>query len=292
MNNNENILIQLIENNNDTYQDLRFKNKKLRDLIIQITEQLKILNIKYQNLEKQFTSEKQMLLDKLEKITGNYKLYAEGYQEKSILQKDMGTLINNYKQNNRVMNSFKDSFLFLLKKNMNIYPEFKKFEAMPSNSNKIFELLDNIKNNLYNNILRFKKSIDMINFPEFYKEYLNFIEVEEKEESENNKLFSKKIYRNTIKKTNNKKINNINNSEKNKISNNLSYKDRRKKSFGANGNKYSFTKININTNQNNENDTRYKDTNFYTNYLRKNKDNLMKKFDESHKVNYLNFGKI
>jgi hypothetical protein len=292
MNNNENILIQLIENNNDTYQDLRFKNKKLRDLIIQITEQLKILNIKYQNLEKQFTSEKQMLLDKLEKITGNYKLYAEGYQEKSILQKDMGTLINNYKQNNRVMNSFKDSFLFLLKKNMNIYTEFKKFEAMPSNSNKIFDLLNNIKNNLYNNILRFKKSIDMINFPEFYKEYLNFIEVEEKEENENNKLFSKKIYRNTIKKTNNKKINNINNSEKNKISNNLSYKDRRKKSFGANGNKYSFTKININTNQNNENDTRYKDTNFYTNYLRKNKDNLMKKFDESHKVNYLNFGKI
>ncbi len=72
----------------------------------------------------------------------------------------------------------------------------------------------------------------------------------------------------------------------------MSYKDRRKKSFGANGNKYSFTKININTNQNNENDTRYKDTNFYTNYLRKNKDNLMKKFDESHKVNYLNFGKI
>ena len=159
MNKNENILIQLIENNNDTYQDLRFKNKKLRDLIIQITEQLKILNIKYQNLEKQFTSEKQMLLDKLEKITGNYKLYAEGYQEKSILQKDMGTLINNYKQNNRVMNSFKDSFLFLLKKNMNIYIEFKKFEAMPSNSNKIFDLLNNIKNNLYNNILRFKKKI-------------------------------------------------------------------------------------------------------------------------------------
>ena len=48
-----------------------------------------------------------------------------------------------------------------------------------------------------------------------------------------------------------------------KASDNLSYKDRRKKSFGANGNKYSFTKININTDQNNENDTRYKDTNFY-----------------------------
>ena len=148
MNNNENILIQLIENNNDTYQDLRLKNKKLRDIIIKITEQLKTINLKYQNLEKQFTSEKQTLLDKLEQITGNYKLYAEGYQEKALLKKDMGTLINNYKQNNRVMNSFKDSFVFLLKKNMNMFSDFNKLERMQSNNNKFIELLNNMKNNI------------------------------------------------------------------------------------------------------------------------------------------------
>ena len=186
MNNNENNLLQLIENNNDTYQDLRLKNKKLRDIIIKITEQLKTINLKYQNLEKQFTSEKQTLLDKLEQITGNYKLYAEGYQEKALLKKDMGTLINNYKQNNRVMNSFKDSFVFLLKKNMNMFSDFNKLERMQSNNNKFIELLNNMKNNLYNNILRFKKNIDMINFPEFYKEYLSFIDLEQKEENENN----------------------------------------------------------------------------------------------------------
>ena len=286
---NENNLIQLIENKNDTYQDLLIKNKKLRDIIIQITEKLKISNKKYQNLEKQFTSEKQILLDKLEKITGNYKLYAEGYQEKAILKKDMGTLIDNYKQNNRVMNSFKDSFLFLLKKNMNIYTDFKQFETMPSNSNKIFELLNNIKNSLYSNILRFKKNIDMINFPDFYKEYLTFIEIQEKEENENNKLFSRKIYRNTIKKTNNIKNKNIKNPDKNIIEKNLGYKDRRK-SFGTNSYKYSFTKIDLNTD--NENDTRYKDTNYYTNYLKQNKDNKINRINESHKVNYLNNGKI
>ena len=286
---NENNLIQLIENKNDTYQDLLIKNKKLRDIIIQITEKLKISNKKYQNLEKQFTSEKQILLDKLEKITGNYKLYAEGYQEKAILKKDMGTLIDNYKQNNRVMNSFKDSFLFLLKKNMNIYTDFKQFETMPSNSNKIFELLNNIKNSLYNNILRFKKNIDMINFPDFYKEYLTFIEIQEKEENENNKLFSRKIYRNTIKKTNNIKNKNIKNPDKNIIGKNSGYQDRRK-SFGTNSYKYSFTKIDLNTD--NENDTRYKDTNYYTNYLKQNKDNKINRINESHKVNYLNNGKI
>ena len=278
MSNNENNLIQLIENNNDTYQDLRIKNKKLRDIIIKITDQLKTLGIKYQNLEKQFTSEKQILLDKLEQITKNYKLYAEGYQEKTILKKDMGTLINNYKQNNRVMNSFKDSFLFLLKKNMNIYIDFKKLGTTSSNSNKFIELLNNIKNNLFNNIFRFKKNIDIINFPDFYKEYLAFIELEEKEEIESNKLFGKKIFRNNIKKTNNYHINN-----------NLSCKDRRR-SYGKNNNKYSFTRIEINNNNKiKENDAKYQDTNYYTNYLKQNKDN---RIYESQKVNYLNYGKF
>ena len=278
MSNNENNLIQLIENNNDTYQDLRIKNKKLRDIIIKITDQLKTLGIKYQNLEKQFTSEKQILLDKLEQITKNYKLYAEGYQEKTILKKDMGTLINNYKQNNRVMNSFKDSFLFLLKKNMNIYIDFKKLGTTSSNSNKFIELLNNIKINLFNNIFRFKKNIDIINFPDFYKEYLAFIELEEKEEIESNKLFGKKIFRNNIKKTNN-----------NHINNNLSCKDRRR-SYGKNNNKYSFTRIEINNNNKiKENDAKYQDTNYYTNYLKQNKDN---RIYESQKVNYLNYGKF
>ena len=288
MHNNENDFFQLIENSNDTNQELRMKNKKLRDIIIQVTGQLKALNIKYQNLEKQFTSEKQMLLDKLEQITGNYKLYAEGYQEKALLKKDMGTLLNNYNQNNKVLNSFKDSFLFLLKKNMNLYTDFKKFGTFQTDNNKIFDFLNHIKNNLFNNIIRFRKNIDMINFPEFYKEYLNFVESEEKAENDNNKLFGKKTYNNTIQKKNNKVYNTINNSGKNLRNNNSN--NYRKKSFGKNRNKYSFTRININTNQNNEEE--YKETNYYTNYLNNNKGNKKSRIEESHKVNYLNYGKI
>lgn len=288
MYNNENDFFQLIENSNDTNQELRMKNKKLRDIIIQVTGQLKALNIKYQNLEKQFTSEKQMLLDKLEQITGNYKLYAEGYQEKALLKKDMGTLLNNYNQNNKVLNSFKDSFLFLLKKNMNLYTDFKKFGNFQTDNNKIFDFLNHIKNNLFNNIIRFRKNIDMINFPEFYKEYLNFVESEEKAENDNNKLFGKKTYNNTIQKKNNKIYNTINNSGKNLRNNNSN--NYRKKSFGKNRNKYSFTRININTNQNNEEE--YKETNYYTNYLNNNKGNKKSRIEESHKVNYLNYGKI
>ena len=283
--NNEINFFQLIENNSDTYQDLRIKNKKLRDIIVKITDQLKTLSIKNQNLEKQLTSEKQMLLDKLEQITGNYKLYAEGYQEKTLLKKDMGTLINNYKQNNRVMNSFKDSFLFLLRKNMNMYTDFKKIDIGSLNNNRNIELVNNIKNNLFNNIARFRKNIDIINFPDFYKEYLSFIDIEGKEENENNNLFNnKRIYKNNIKKSNSMKNNIIN-------GNNISYKDKRKSLKKSENIKYSFTKIDVNTNQSNinDNDKKYKDTNYYTNYLKQNKEN---KIDESHKVNYLKYGKI
>ena len=275
--------LQLIENNNDSYQDLRIKNKKYRDIIIKITEQLKILNTKYQELEKQFASEKKILLDKLEQITGNYKLYAEGYQEKIILKKDMGTLINNYKQNNKVMNSFRDSFLFLLKKNISLFNDFKKFENNSYN-NKNIEFITKVRNNLFNNIVRFRKSIDMINFPEFYKEYLTFIENEEKEENEINKIYNRKINKNDIKKGNNNKY--------------------RKKSFTNNENKYSFTKINIDTNRENyytektddnciiKNNVKYKDTNYFKDYLRQNQIYKNNRDIESHKVNYLKYGKF
>ena len=49
------------------------------------------------------------------------------------------------------------------------------------------EFIIDIKNKLFNNIIKYKKSIDMINFPEFYKEYLSFVENEEQKEKENNK---------------------------------------------------------------------------------------------------------
>ena len=46
--------------------------------------------------------------------------------------------------------------------------------------------------------------------------------------------------------------------------------------------------INLNIN-NNDNNNKFKDTNYYTNYLKQNKEN---KIYEDHKVNYLKYGKV
>ena len=287
MNNKENPLLKLIEDENDTYQDLKYKNKKLREIIIKITEELKTMNMKYNSMQKEFTVEKQMLLDKLDKITNNYKLYAEGYKEKAILKKDIGTLISNYKQNNKVLNSFKEWFSFLLKKNIVIYNECKNFDIdkynnntynttsntnnTNGNNNQYENFLLDIKNHLFNNIIQFRKNIDMINFPDFYKEYLCFVEREEKERKEMSKFFDKNKY---------KKISKEREKSNSKSKSNTKF-IKRKKSLGNCHNHYSFTKINLNNDFNNNiiydkdlnsnleqngKDIIYKGTNFYNNY--------------------------
>lgn len=315
MNNKENPLLKLIEDENDTYQDLKFKNKKLREIIIKITEELKSMNMKYNSIQKEFTIEKQMLLDKLDKITNNYKLYAEGYKEKAILKKDIGTLINNYKQNNKVLNSFKEWFSFLLKKNIVIYNECKNFDidkynnntynttsntnnTNGNNNNQYENFILDIKNHLFNNIIQFKKNIDMINFPDFYKEYLCFVEKEEKERKEMSKFFDKNKY---------KKISKEREKSNCKSKSNTKF-IRGKKGLGNCHNHYSFTKINLNNDFNNNNisdkdwnnnfeqnekDIIYKGTSFYNNYALNMENNIYKKSKNNSKFhNFSHYGNI
>ena len=286
-----NSLLKLIESNTDTYEDLKIKNKKLREIIIKITEEIKILSKKNKTMEKEFKAEKQLLLDKLDKITNNYKIYAEGYNENTILKKDIGTLMNNYKQNNKVLNTFKDSFCFLLKNNMYIYNECKKLNLDVDNINSQYEqfILD-MKNKLFNNIIKFKKSIDMINFPDFYKEYLAFVEYEEQENSKKNQKYKNKSIKNNnlLSNGNNKYIN-------------------KRNSFREFDNKYSFTKIDLNGNENqfingsefnyhnnmvkkmdNKNNNKsYKDTNYYRNYFF----NMNNNDYNDNNINYSEYGK-
>jgi len=313
MNNKENPLLKLIEDENDTYQDLKFKNKKLREIIIKITEELKNLNMKYNSMQAEFTTEKQMLLDKLDKITNNYKLYAEGYKEKTLLKKDIGTLINNYKQNNKVLNSFKEWFSFLLKKNIAIYNECKNFDIdkynnntynttsntnnTNGNNNQYENFILDIKNHLFNNIIQFKKNIDMINFPDFYKEYLCFVEKEEKERKEMNKFFDKTKY---------KKISKEREKSNSKSKSNIKLV-KGKKGLGNCHNHYSFTKINLNNDFNNniisnnnwnnnfeqnEKDIIYKGTNFYNNYALNMDNNYKKSKNNSSFHNFSQYGNI
>ena len=94
INNNDYIIAQLLDKEDDTYEDLKHKNKKLRELIVKISKQLDMLYNKYENIKINAENEKKILLEKFEKISANYKLYAESYKENIKLKKEKDLLAN------------------------------------------------------------------------------------------------------------------------------------------------------------------------------------------------------
>ena len=179
--NNEYILTQLLDKENDTYEELKLKNKKLRELIIKVSKQLDLLYNKYENIKTSAENEKKILLEKLEKISSNYKLYAESYKENIKLKKEKDLLTENCSQINHIYNSCKNNFINLIQKNMNYYTKLKMFYE---NKNAQFKTINfddfifSLKEEFLNNLIQYRNQLDIINYPSFYYEFNLFINEE------------------------------------------------------------------------------------------------------------------
>ena len=179
--NNEYILTQLLDKENDTYEELKLKNKKLRELIIKVSKQLDLLYNKYENIKTSAENEKKILLEKLEKISSNYKLYAESYKENIKLKKEKDLLAENCSQINLIYNSCKNNFINLIQKNMNYYTKLKMFYE---NKNAQFKTINfddfifSLKEEFLNNLIQYRNQLDIINYPSFYYEFNLFINEE------------------------------------------------------------------------------------------------------------------
>ena len=179
--NDEYILTQLLDKENDTYEELKTKNKKLRELIIKVSKQLDILYNKYVNIKINAENEKKILLEKLEKISTNYKLYAESYKENMKLKKEKEQLAGNCTQINLIYNSCKNSLVSLIKKNMNYYTKLKMFYENKNSQFKTINYDDfifSLKEEFLNNLIQYKNQLDIINYPSFYYEFNLFINEE------------------------------------------------------------------------------------------------------------------
>ena len=178
-NNNYSYLsMELIDKENDTYEQLKQKNKKLREIIIKFSKQLEVLSIKYENIKNFAEIEKRNLLEKLDKISSNYKLYAESYKENAQLKKEKDILAENSSQINLFFNSCKNSLINLLKKNMQYYTKLKIFYENKNDQYKSInfnEFIFSLKEELLNNLIQYKNQLDIINFPTFFYEYNTFI---------------------------------------------------------------------------------------------------------------------
>ena len=63
--NNDYIIAQLLDKEDDTYEDLKHKNKKLRELIIKVSKQLDMLYTKYENIKINMENEKKNFIRKI-----------------------------------------------------------------------------------------------------------------------------------------------------------------------------------------------------------------------------------
>ena len=179
--NNDYIIAQLLDKEDDTYEDLKHKNKKLRELIIKVSKQLDMLYTKYENIKINTENEKKNLLEKFEKISSNYKLYAESYKENLKLKKEKDLLTENCSQINLIYNSCKNTLISLIKKNMNYYTKLKMFYENKNSEFKAINFDDfifSLKEEILNNLIQYKNQLDIINYPSFYYEFNLFINEE------------------------------------------------------------------------------------------------------------------
>ena len=200
--NNDYIIAQLLDKEDDTYEDLKHKNKKLRELIIKVSKQLDMLYTKYENIKINTENEKKNLLEKFEKISSNYKLYAESYKENLKLKKEKDLLTENCSQINLIYNSCKNTLISLIKKNMNYYTKLKMFYENKNSEFKAINFDDfifSLKEEFLNNLIQYKNQLDIINYPSFYYEFNLFINEECNycNYKQNNQINNFQIYKNS-----------------------------------------------------------------------------------------------
>jgi hypothetical protein len=212
----------LKENECDNYNDLKNKNNKLRNLLNKANNKINELNTLLYNIELNNKKEKEIIINKLNQISKNYLLYANSYNENLNLKNDINNLNKINYQNNKVINNFCQNISNLLNDYIKFHNKIENFlnEIKNNNDNKnyIFNFFFEIKNYTENILLNYKKEIDVINFPNFYDKYFNYIVKFDSEKNKNDfniiddnemKIKLKKNYSMSNIKSSNKKKENL-----------------------------------------------------------------------------------
>jgi hypothetical protein len=184
--NKKNPIADLMEQETDTYEDLKIKNSKLRKIIVQASTKIADMNKKYMSLENEYKLEKATILSELDKITNNYKLYAESYKQLPKIQNEYTALMNKYKQNNKVIENYLDNIKQLLndfiQMHNSIHNYIENTQSKYNNNyyhnrtNDAFGFIEFTKKNILRCIFKYKNEIDSVNFGKFYGVYHSFVQ--------------------------------------------------------------------------------------------------------------------
>lgn len=181
-------------NVNDDWKALVNKNSKLRQLVIQATDKVQELNFDLANKEKIFEKEKTLIYDELERISQTYKIYAESHKKlKQIQNEGVDNKINNEKAyNNNLVSTYQDHISILI---IDYITLFHKIIHYITNLKQISssQFLFQTKNQILDNLLKYKGIVDQYSFPEIFEEYNNILKnasyysnIKEKDTRDNN----------------------------------------------------------------------------------------------------------
>ena len=180
--NNNHDIKDLLEREGDTYEDLKLKNSKLRMLIIQASTKLSEMTNKYNQMESEYKLEKKTFLSELDKISQNYKTYAENAKLLPQMKNDYQALLSKYNQNNKVIENYQENIKSLLKDFIQLHSNICNYiENTTANSEFIsspadaFGFVDFLRGVVYKNIEKYQKDIDSVNFGSFYNTYHDYI---------------------------------------------------------------------------------------------------------------------
>lgn len=197
--NSKHDIIELIEKEGDTYEELKIKNSKLRMLIIQASTKLNEMTKKCNQMENDFKIEKKTFLSELEKISNNYQMYAESYKQIPKIRNDYQILQVKYNQNNKVIENYQENIKSLLQDFIQLHSNISNYIENATNSNEYSNnhennlgFIDFIKGIIFKNIEKYQKDIDLVNFGNFYNFYHDYLSKNEKE-NENEAINKKNV---------------------------------------------------------------------------------------------------
>lgn len=100
---------ELISNINDDQKTLIIKNTKLRNLLVQASTKLNEASEKIKLKNEEHHIEKSKILNELDRISLNYKTYAEAYKKYSLIEEELKNLKKDYQHNYKVLISYEES---------------------------------------------------------------------------------------------------------------------------------------------------------------------------------------
>ena len=150
---------------NDTFDMLKLKNENLRNLVIQANDKINLLIKQKNELENEYQIEKKTILQHLEKISQNYKIYANSHKSLKTTEVRMNEFINENQRLLQLNDKVNKSLDQLTNTFYSIYTNIDEFLKKSSedhidfnNSMEVFQYLLSLRNKILDDYNQIKKA--------------------------------------------------------------------------------------------------------------------------------------